>query len=178
MLTTTSPQTMAYKTGNQLMSKRYRPNAGLILFMRQPTGPPRVRRSPLRGRHIPGKCHKAESTKAKQPNRLRCGNWARKQASVLTPCDLWAKTSDWIAYDFPEEVKAKFFKSKYDGQIQKWFAIELLPEFGEAAINIETAEPEFCDWKWVNFADTIDLIVPFKRDLYRRVYDELGGLVG
>lgn len=88
------------------------------------------------------------------------------------------ETAQWLPYDFPEEVKARYFKNKYDGQIQKWFAIELLPEFGEAAINIQTAEPEFRDWKWVSFADTIDLIVPFKRDLYRQVYAELGGLVG
>ena len=170
---------MAHKTGNQLMSKRYRPNAGLILFMRQPTGPSRV----FVGRRFGDMTHPWQMPQGGIDEGETAHQAAVRELGEETGISPDAvrfvgETSDWIAYDFPEEVKAKFFKSKYDGQIQKWFAIELLPEFGEAAINIETAEPEFCDWKWVNFADTIDLIVPFKRDLYRRVYDELGGLVG
>jgi putative (di)nucleoside polyphosphate hydrolase len=36
-------------------------------------------------------------------------------------------------------------------------------------VNIATANPEFRAWKWAEAAQLPDLIVPFKRDLYRRI---------
>jgi putative (di)nucleoside polyphosphate hydrolase len=34
-------------------------------------------------------------------------------------------------------------------------------------VNIETAEPEFRAWRWAEPKDLPDIIVPFKRALYR-----------
>ena len=39
-------------------------------------------------------------------------------------------------------------------------------------MNIATKHPEFNDWKWVEPDQLPDLIVPFKRDLYRRLIAE------
>jgi putative (di)nucleoside polyphosphate hydrolase len=39
----------------------------------------------------------------------------------------------------------------------------------DADINIDTAEPEFCEWTWLSPDRLIDLAVPFKRDVYRHV---------
>ena len=39
----------------------------------------------------------------------------------------------------------------------------------DSDVDIATTHPEFNDWKWVAPAELPDLIVPFKRDLYRRL---------
>ena len=42
----------------------------------------------------------------------------------------------------------------------------------DSDVDIATKHPEFNDWKWVEPAELLDLIVPFKRDLYRRLLKE------
>ena len=44
----------------------------------------------------------------------------------------------------------------------------------DSDVNIATAHPEFREWKWVEPERLPDLIVPFKRDLYRRLLAEFG----
>jgi putative (di)nucleoside polyphosphate hydrolase len=39
---------------------------------------------------------------------------------------------------------------------------------------LDTAHPEFSDWRWVAFDELADLIIAFKRDVYRAVVAELG----
>ena len=33
-------------------------------------------------------------------------------------------------------------------------------------ININTENPEFCEWRWLPPAKLVNLAVPFKRDVY------------
>ena len=80
--------------------------------------------------------------------------------------------SNWLDYDLPEELVGKIWKGKYRGQRQKWFLMDFQGE--DSDINIETEHPEFREWAWLPFPELIDLIVPFKRDLYRQIGMELG----
>ncbi len=75
-----------------------------------------------------------------------------------------------LRYDLPPELQGKLWRGKYKGQIQDWYLCRFLG--GERDIDIATAHPEFNDWKWVEPAALPDLIVPFKRDLYRRLLAE------
>jgi putative (di)nucleoside polyphosphate hydrolase len=77
-----------------------------------------------------------------------------------------------LKYDLPKELRGKLWKGKYKGQLQDWYLCRFLGR--ESDINIATKHPEFNDWKWVEPADLPDLIVPFKRDLYRRLLHEFG----
>ena len=47
----------------------------------------------------------------------------------------------------------------------------------EADINIDTAEPEFCEWRWVEPRSLVQLAVPFKRDVYSALMDSFAGLI-
>ena len=76
---------------------------------------------------------------------------------------------DWIEYDLPPELIGRLWKGRYRGQTQKWFALRF--EGVDADINIETEHPEFRCWAWMPANELIDKIVPFKRDVYRRVFD-------
>ncbi len=44
----------------------------------------------------------------------------------------------------------------------------------DSDVNIETEHQEFRAWKWAEPASLPELIVPFKRDLYRDILSEFG----
>ncbi|MCI4665115.1 MAG: RNA pyrophosphohydrolase [Neomegalonema sp.] len=85
------------------------------------------------------------------------------------------ETADWLPYDLPEELQGKIWGGKYRGQMQKWFALRMIGP--DHAINIHTDEPEFAEWRWLGQAELIEKIVPFKRDVYRRVLDDFADLL-
>lgn len=74
-----------------------------------------------------------------------------------------------LKYDLPDELQGKLWGGKWRGQEQDWFLCRFLGR--ESDIDIATDHPEFDAWKWVAAAELPDLIVPFKRDLYRCLID-------
>jgi putative (di)nucleoside polyphosphate hydrolase len=75
-----------------------------------------------------------------------------------------------LQYDLPEQLRGKLWGGKYVGQDQDWFLARFLGT--DADVNIQTHDPEFREWKWIEPSHLPDLIVPFKRDLYRRLLSE------
>ena len=69
-----------------------------------------------------------------------------------------------LRYDLPAELQPRLWGGKWQGQEQDWFLCRFLGR--QSDVNIATAHPEFCDWKWVPARQLPELIVPFKRDLY------------
>lgn len=84
--------------------------------------------------------------------------------------EVLAESRGWLDYDLPLELLPKLWQGRYRGQTQKWFAMRFLGE--DAEIDIETDDPEFTQWKWARPEQLPELIVSFKRDLYRRVLEE------
>ena len=83
------------------------------------------------------------------------------------------RIADWperLKYDLPEELRGKLWGGKWKGQDQDWYLARFLGR--DSDINIATEHPEFRTWKWIEPAQLPDLIVPFKRDLYRRLLNE------
>jgi putative (di)nucleoside polyphosphate hydrolase len=73
-------------------------------------------------------------------------------------------------YRLPEELVGKVWKnSKWIGQAQTWYLARFLGS--DADVNLETKHPEFRDWQWAAPERLPELIVPFKRELYREVLD-------
>lgn len=73
-----------------------------------------------------------------------------------------------IRYDLPNDMRQRLWNGKYAGQEQTWIAARFLGE--DSDINISAHKPiEFQNWKWIPLVQTIDLIVPFKRETYRQV---------
>ena len=75
-----------------------------------------------------------------------------------------------LEYDLPEELRSKLWGGKWKGQDQDWFLARFLGD--DSDVNIATEHPEFREWKWIEPAQLPELIVPFKRDLYRRLLRE------
>ncbi len=80
-----------------------------------------------------------------------------------------------IRYDLPNDLSYKLWNGKYRGQEQTWVAARFAGEDNEINLNSFTP-PEFKQWQWVELNKVIDLIVPFKRDIYRKVIDMFEGL--
>ena len=75
-----------------------------------------------------------------------------------------------LKYDLPPELRGNLWGGKYLGQDQDWYVARFLGR--DSDVNIATGHPEFREWKWVEPEQLPDLIVPFKRDLYRQLLRE------
>ena len=87
-----------------------------------------------------------------------------------------AQTADELLYDLPEELLGKLWRGQYRGQRQHW----LLMRFSGADADIRLdahKHPEFSEWKWVSPEILPDLIVPFKKRVYRAVLEEFRELI-
>ncbi len=74
-----------------------------------------------------------------------------------------------LRYDFPPEIKIKNKRNGIhnDGQEQFWFLMRF--DGTEDEINLQTEEPEFCRYKWVDIESALDCVVAFKYDVYCKV---------
>ena len=73
-----------------------------------------------------------------------------------------------IRYDLPEHLQNKLWNGIFAGQEQVWVAARF--QGNDADINLNSFDPpEFSAWQWVDLKETIDLIVPFKRETYQQV---------
>ncbi|AIT78539.1 RNA pyrophosphohydrolase [Novosphingobium pentaromativorans] len=87
-----------------------------------------------------------------------------------------SRTREELLYDLPDELLGKLWKGKYRGQRQHWFLARF--EGSDKDVNLKAHNPpEFCDWKWVEAALLPDLIVPFKKRVYRSVLEEFRALI-
>jgi len=81
-----------------------------------------------------------------------------------------AECPERLKYDLPKELRGKLWGGKWKGQDQDWYLCRFLGS--DSDVDIATKHAEFRHWKWVEPAELPDLIVPFKRDLYRRLIAE------
>ncbi len=86
-----------------------------------------------------------------------------------------AQSKQELFYDLPDELVGKIWKGQWRGQRQWWFLMRFSGQ--DLDIDIETEHPEFSEWKWVDPETLPDIIVPFKRDLYRSVLNEFRDLI-
>ena len=89
----------------------------------------------------------------------------------VTQADYLGET-DWLTYEFPPyDGPVSHRLARFRGQRQKWFALRftgrdaeidpLMPRNGQPA--------EFDQWRWERLDRVADIVVPFRREVYRRV---------
>ena len=85
-------------------------------------------------------------------------------------------SNQWLNYDIPNDtLKTLPWGHKYKGQTQKWFAFKFTGKNQD--IDVGTTNPEFSEWKWINYQDIVDKIVPFKRSVYSKILEEFEELI-
>ena len=93
-----------------------------------------------------------------------------EETSIKT-VSLIKEIDDLTTYHLPNNLLGIIWKGKYKGQRQKWFIVRFDGE--EKEININTKNPEFLDWKWVNIDNLTDEVVSFKIHVYKKIQKEL-----
>ncbi|MHC2255255.1 putative (di)nucleoside polyphosphate hydrolase [Bradyrhizobium embrapense] len=153
--------------------KPYRPNVGIALF----SGDGRV----LIGHRI----------KDDGPEIVLPGlEWQMPQGGIddgedprqAVMRELWEETgavnadylgeTDWLSYEFPAyDGPASHRLAKFRGQRQKWFALRFTGRDDEIdPLTPRNGQPaEFDQWRWERLDRVADLVVPFRREVYRRV---------
>jgi putative (di)nucleoside polyphosphate hydrolase len=89
--------------------------------------------------------------------------------------DVIARSAHEHLYDLPEELVGKLWGGKYRGQAQRWFLVRF--KGTDSDIHIDTEHAEFSAWQWVTADRLVELIVPFKRSVYRAIVQEFGELL-
>ena len=90
-----------------------------------------------------------------------------EEETSIKNVDLIKELEGLISYKLPTNLLGIIWKGKYSGQEQKWFVVRFLGHDSE--IDIQTKNPEFCEWKWVNLENITDLVVNFKLHVYEDV---------
>jgi putative (di)nucleoside polyphosphate hydrolase len=84
-------------------------------------------------------------------------------------------TPGWLRYRLPSRMVRRNRKPTCIGQKQVWFLLRFLGD--ESALRLDvTDEPEFDQWRWVDFWYPAMHVVPFKREVYQRALRHLAPL--
>lgn len=94
----------------------------------------------------------------------------------VTSVSLLAQSKDWHTYDLPEHLIGKSWKGKYRGQKQMWFVFRFEGNVAEITLKVPGQKQEFDDWRWAKMDELLDVIIPFKREVYTSVLAEFRSL--
>jgi putative (di)nucleoside polyphosphate hydrolase len=81
-----------------------------------------------------------------------------------------AESKYWYSYDLPKFLIPRLWNGEFRGQKQKWFLIKFIGT--DQDININTDNPEFNAWQWINCEKLLEVIIPFKLKLYQAILKE------
>ncbi len=161
--------------------KPYRPNVGIALFNAD-------------GRVLIARRYKDDGPEIILPGL----EWQMPQGGIdanENPRDavmreLWEETgissADYLgetramAYDFPAYDGPPHRFSQFRGQRQIWFALRFTGDESEVdPLTERNGQPaEFDAWRWERLDRVADLVVPFRRDIYRAVATEFARFAG
>lgn len=147
--------------------KKYRPNAGIVLFRKDGRVLlcERIENYPKRWQFPQGGIDKDELPLQAAIRELR-------EETSVTSVEFVATLPEVLRYDFPFEVKKVHPERDNDGQEQYWHLFFFTGDDSE--INLQTKEPEFRSYAWVDIEKAPDEVVDFKRDIYEVVAREFG----
>lgn len=79
--------------------------------------------------------------------------------------EVLGSTPGWLRYHLPKRYQRVNSKPLCIGQKQVWFLLRLLSD--ESAVSLDgSPEPEFFEYRWVDFWYPVDNVIQFKRKVY------------
>ena len=98
-----------------------------------------------------------------------------EEETSITNVKLIKELDGFQTYLLPQNLLGIIWKGKYKGQKQKWFLMRFIGNDNE--ININTSNPEFLDWKWIDLDLITDVVVDFKHHVYKELKEKVKKLI-
>ena len=94
-----------------------------------------------------------------------------EEETSIKSVELIKEIDDMTIYELPDHLLGIIWKGRYRGQKQKWFLMKFNGKDSE--INLNTAHPEFLDWKWIEINKITETVVKFKLNVYKKIKEEV-----
>ena len=98
-----------------------------------------------------------------------------KEETSVVSVKLIQEIEEKLTYILPDNLIGIIWRGKFKGQTQKWFVMRFIGN--ESEININTKNPEFLDWKWIDLEDLTKIAVNFKLDVYTKLKQEVSKIL-
>jgi putative (di)nucleoside polyphosphate hydrolase len=98
------------------------------------------------------------------------------EETSIRSVEIIAEGAGWYRYDLPSGLRPTAWGGRYRGQKQKWFAMRFTGRDDEVVLDRPGHKAEFDAWRWADVDELVDLIVPFKREVYSQVVREFAAL--
>ena len=98
-----------------------------------------------------------------------------KEETSVASVELIQEIDKKLTYILPDHLIGIIWKGRFKGQTQKWFVMRFIGN--ESEININTKNPEFLDWKWIDLEDLTKIAVNFKLDVYKNLKQEVSKML-
>ena len=148
-------------------SQGFRANVGIILM--------RADGSVFLGRRTGGRGWQFPQGGMRHGERLEQSLFRELHEEVgLTEADvtLLGQTQQWAHYRLPPRYQRRNRHPVCIGQKQRWFLLALKREDSRFELAT-TSEPEFDEWRWVDYWEPIREVIFFKRQVYVQALTEL-----
>ena len=98
-----------------------------------------------------------------------------KEETSVVSVKLIQEIEEKLTYILPDNLIGIIWRGRFKGQTQKWFVMRFLGN--ESEININTKNPEFLDWKWIDLEDLTKIAVNFKLNVYKSLKKEVSKIL-
>ena len=98
-----------------------------------------------------------------------------KEETSVASVELIQEIDKKLTYILPDHLIGIIWRGRFKGQTQKWFAMRFIGN--ESEISINTKNPEFLDWKWIDLEDLTKIAVNFKLDVYKNLKQEVSKIL-
>ena len=98
---------------------------------------------------------------------IEAGYRELKEETSITNVEFMCEYPEWLNYDIPLPLADNLWDGKYRGQTQRWLLFYFSGQDGE--ININTSNPEFKNWIWLNPLELPEKAISFKKDVYKKI---------
>ena len=82
------------------------------------------------------------------------------------------RTRDWLRYDVPSSWIRRDWRANYRGQKQIWYLLRMTGRDCDVKLRA-SGHPEFDAWRWHDYWVPLEVVIEFKREVYRQALTEL-----
>ena len=86
------------------------------------------------------------------------------------------ESHQWLSYKLPKHLIRQQNHPLCIGQKQKWFVLKLMSPDSKIRLDLSPT-PEFDSWRWVDYWFPLNVVIAFKRHVYRQALREFSPIV-